>query len=214
VPSIANQIQLIYERQLISHVFPGDLTHGQAFLHLDDLVDAFSLVVERRQQLPAELTLNIGESNTNSYGSMQRELGRLIHGEEWDTREIPKVIAKTGAWLEEVALPKDKEPFIKPWMIDRADDHYELDISRAHTMLGWQPQHRLIDTLPEMVRRLKNDPAAWYRTNKIHLSDVLQLIDAPKPNGNDMADHHCGKKTKSSDQPAEDSEKNSAHDHG
>ena len=130
VPSIANQIQLIYERQLISHVFPGDLTHGQAFLHLDDLVDAFALLVERRKQLPAELTINIGEPDTYSYGSLQHALGRLIHGEEWETREIPKAVAKTGAWLEDVALPKDKEPFIKPWMIDMgfSPDHRTLDV--------------------------------------------------------------------------------------
>ncbi|HCY62210.1 MAG TPA: DNA polymerase III subunit epsilon [Oxalobacteraceae bacterium] len=173
-PSIANQVQLIYERQLISHVFPGDITHGQAFMHRDDLVEAFALVVERRKQLPAELTINIGEPDTVSYDAMQRELGRLIHGEDWETRQIPKALAKTGAWLEEVALPKDKEPFIKPWMIDLADDHYELDISRARDLLGWQPRHRLIDTLPEMVRRLKQDPVTWYKKNKLHLPDALQ----------------------------------------
>ncbi len=174
VPSIANQIQLIRERQLISHVFPGDITHGQAFVHRDDLVDAFARAVERRGQLPDALTVLIGEPQTASYDAMQRELGRLLHGEEWETREIPKAVAKTGAWLEEVALPKDKEPFIKPWMIDRADDHYELDISRARTLLGWEPEHRLIDTLPEMVRRLKADPVGWYRKNKLSLPDDLQ----------------------------------------
>jgi nucleoside-diphosphate-sugar epimerase/uncharacterized membrane protein len=174
VPSIATQIQRIHERQLISHVFPGDVTHGQAFVHRDDLVEAFARVVERRRQLPPELTLLIGEPQTVSYAVMQRELGRLLHGEEWETREIPKAVAKTGAWLGELALPEDQEPFIKPWMIDRADDHYEMDIGRARTLLGWEPERRLIDTLPEMVRRLKVDPVAWYRINKLRLPDELQ----------------------------------------
>lgn len=174
VPSLANQIQLIYERHLISHVFPGDSTHGQAFLHEDDLVAAFALVVQQRQHLPKESTILLGEPETYSYATLQRELGRLIHGEEWKTTEIPKAIAKTGAWLEQVALPKDKEPFIKPWMIDRADDHYELDMGRARALLGWEPGHRLLHALPEMIRRLKQDPAGWYKTNKLHLPEVLE----------------------------------------
>ncbi|MEO8177484.1 MAG: NAD(P)-dependent oxidoreductase [Deltaproteobacteria bacterium] len=41
---IAHQIQRIFERRLISHVFPGDISHGQAFVHLHDLVEALSLV--------------------------------------------------------------------------------------------------------------------------------------------------------------------------
>src|SRR5262245_16560705 len=30
-----------------------------------------------------------------------------------------------------------EEPFIKPWMIDLADDHYELEISRDRALLDW-----------------------------------------------------------------------------
>jgi nucleoside-diphosphate-sugar epimerase len=41
-------------------------------------------------------------------------------------------------------LPGIDEPFIKPWMIPHADDHFELDITRARELLGWQPQHRLL----------------------------------------------------------------------
>lgn len=37
---LAHQIARIYERQLISHVYPGDLDTAQPFLHLDDLTDA------------------------------------------------------------------------------------------------------------------------------------------------------------------------------
>jgi hypothetical protein len=48
-------------------------------------------------------------------------------------------------------------------MIDRADDHYELDISRAQLLLHWSPQHRLLATLPHMVKALLDDPYGWYQ---------------------------------------------------
>jgi nucleoside-diphosphate-sugar epimerase len=80
-PFLAHQIQRIHERQLISHLYPGDPSHGQSFLHLEDLVEALLRLVERRAQLPPELTLLLGEPETMSYDELQRELGQLLHGE-------------------------------------------------------------------------------------------------------------------------------------
>ncbi len=162
---LANQIQRIYERKLTSHVYPGDASRGQAFVHLDDLVDAIERVVERRKELPPELTLLLGEPETLSYDALQREFGRLIHHEEWETKHVAKSLAKTGAWLQDVIPGED--PFIKPWMIDLADDHYALDISRARQVLGWEPKRSLRATLPKLVEVLKADPARWYRENKL-----------------------------------------------
>jgi nucleoside-diphosphate-sugar epimerase len=162
---LAHQIQRIYERTLTSRVFPGDITHGQPFVHLDDVVEALWLTVERRRDLPRELVLLIGEEETLSYDELQRALGRLIHGEEWQTTEVPKAVAKTGAWIQD-HIPGE-EPFIKSWMIDLADDHYALDVSRAWAMLGWRPRRSLRDTLPRMVEALKGDPLGFYRENKL-----------------------------------------------
>ena len=167
LPTLAQQIQRIHERRLISRVFPGDSAHGQAAVHIDDLTDALSLALAKRDVLPHELALLIGEPETYSYAAIQSELGRPIHGEPWETREIPKAVAKTGAWLQEIALPKEEEPFIKHWMIDIADDHYELDITRARHLLGWSPRYKLLESLPQMIHALKTDPVAWYKTNKL-----------------------------------------------
>lgn len=164
---LAHQIQRIAERRLTSRVFPGDTSHGQAFVHLDDAVDAIVRAVDRRQELPPEVALLIGEPETYSYDQLQRILGQGIHGEaEWTTYQIPKTLAKTGAWVQD-QIPGLEDPFIKPWMIDLADDHYELDIHRAQTLLDWQPRHRLIDTLPRMVAALQSDPATWYARHNL-----------------------------------------------
>lgn len=173
--ALAEQIARIYERKLISHVFPGDGTHGQASIHMDDLVAAMTALINKRYELPSQQTLLLGEPETASYADLQREIAMLIHGEEWDTHEIPKVIAKTGAWLEQVALPKKDEPFIKPWMIELADDHFELDIRRARAALGWEPRHRLMATLPAMIHALKADPQAWYKANNLEIPSSLPL---------------------------------------
>ncbi len=164
---LAQQIQRIYERDITAYLFPGDLSAGrQAFVHNDDVVEAILLTVERRKELPPEVVLLIGEPESPSYGDLQRAFGRLIHGVEWRTFSIPPLIAKVGAWAQE-KLPLNRPPFIKPWMIDLADDNFELDITRARTLLGWEPRHALHETLPKMVLTLKADPWAWYRENKL-----------------------------------------------
>ena len=164
---LAHQIQRIYEKRLTSRVYPGDVNHGQAFVHLDDVIMAMTRAVDRRHTLPPETTLLIGEPKTYSYEQLQQSFAKLIHGDtDWQTQQIPKALAKTGAWVQD-HIPGLEDPFIKPWMIDLADDHYELDVSRAHELLEWQPQHRLIDTLPRMVEALQADPVAWYRHHKL-----------------------------------------------
>jgi nucleoside-diphosphate-sugar epimerase len=184
---LAHQIRRIYERQLVSRVFPGDTSRGQAFVHLGDLVDAFARVVERRASLPPELVLLLGEPQTLSYEELQRAFGRLLHDEEWQTREVPKALAKAGAWVQD-AIPFGEEPFIKPWMIDLADDHYELDITRARTLLGWQPKRSLRGTLPKMVAALKEDPPRWYRDNKLEPPSWLEETAARPPREGSHAD--------------------------
>jgi UDP-glucose 4-epimerase len=161
---ITHQIQRIYEKEITSHFFPGDLLHGNAFVHLDDLDDALVKTVDKRNSLPADITINISEPKTYSYEDLQNIIGELVHGEEWKTFQIPKPLAKVGAWAQDVV----GDPFIKPWMINLADDHYEMDISRAATYLNWEPKHDLKSTLPEMIKKLKDDPEKWYKANKLN----------------------------------------------
>jgi len=167
---IAHQVKRIYERRFISRIFSGDITHGAAFVHMEDMVQALVLAVEHRKELPQVTTLLIGEPDTLSYDELQRTISRRLHGKEWRTYPIPKALAKVGSWLLNV-LP-GADPFIKPWMIDISDDHYALDISRASTLLGWEPRHSLRETLPKILTELKSDPVGWYRENNLRAKTV------------------------------------------
>jgi hypothetical protein len=70
----------------------------------------------------------------------------------------------------EEKLPLPEKPFIKPWMIDRADDNYELSGDKARNLIGWSPKYTLRDTLPKILEGLKVDPEKWYKINKLHWS--------------------------------------------
>jgi nucleoside-diphosphate-sugar epimerase/uncharacterized membrane protein len=182
-PPLAHQIQRIYERQLAGHLYSGETSHGQAFVHLDDVVDAIERAVEHRAKLPQEVAILIGEPETLSYDELQHTFQRLIRDESWETHDVPAPLAKVGAWVQDHIPGQD--PFIKPWMIDRANDHYALDITRAHTLIDWAPSRWLRQTLPKMVAALKADPAGWYREQGLELPEHLdpsrrsEQADAP-----------------------------------
>lgn len=163
---ISNQIQRIFEKQLQSKVFPGNLKCGAPFMHLDDLTDVFEAAVNKRKDLPPDLTLLIGEGETMSTDQLQRRISMLCHGHEMTTIRIPKIVAKIGAWLQ-WKLPGMPETFIRPWMIDLADNNWTLDISRAKKYLGWQPKHRVYDELKTMIDFLKKDPLKFYEINML-----------------------------------------------
>jgi nucleoside-diphosphate-sugar epimerase len=187
VPTLANQVARIHARDFQSYFYAGPTEVGQSMVHREDMLDALRRVVDRRKELPPECVILIGEPQAMGYDALQDELGYLIHGaENWPTLRLPKAAAVAGAWaqdkLEPVvpdALDQGERPFVKPFMVRMADDHYELDVARARKLLGWEPRHRLKDALPAMVSALKEDPVGWYKANGITPSPfIAEAADA------------------------------------
>ncbi len=63
-------------------------------------------------------------------------------------------------------------------MIDRTNDHYALDISRARAVLGWEPKRSLREFLPKIVTAFKNDPLGWYAENDLEPPRSLRRMKA------------------------------------
>lgn len=168
---ISRHIARIYEKQMESYVFPGEATHGQPFLHIDDLAACFEQTLKKRGELDDVEIFLVAEPEVASHAQLQHKLGTLIHGKAWPTIRIPKAAAKAGAKAKEVAHGDDS--FIKPWMIDIADDHYPVAIRRARERLDWTPKHRLLDSLPNMTRLLHRDPERFYEINKLPIPEGI-----------------------------------------
>lgn len=165
-PPITNQVKRIDGRWPTSRFYPADPDRGQAFVHRDDAIDALLRTVDRRHELPDRLPVLIGEPATFGYGELQDAIAQALYGRDWMTLQIPAPLAKLGAWIRE-KNPFGHDPFIRSWMVDRATDHYDLDISTARQHLGWSPEHNVKSTIREMIRRLESDRAAWYAENDL-----------------------------------------------
>ena len=139
------------------------------------MLDAFRRTIDRRDDLPADAEILVGEADAIGYDALQDRLGALLHGvDDWPTVQVPKPFAAAGLWaqarLEPVipdAIDKGQAPFVRPFMAEMADDHYALDTRRARDLLGWEPRHSFKEELPALVRSLKEDPPGWYRRNGV-----------------------------------------------
>ena len=175
VPTLAQQIARIHNRDLQGYFYAGSPLTGQSMLHKDDLADAVLRTIERRDSLPADSVMLIGEADPMSYDALQDELGYLLHGaEDWPTIRVPKPLAAAGVWgldkLEPLipdAIDRGEKPFSRPYMAMMGDHHYALDTWRAKTLLGWEPRRRLKDVLPDIVAELRRDPVGWYKRHDI-----------------------------------------------
>ena len=67
--------------------------------------------------------------------AIPKPISALLFDKETAIYRIPKFATKMGAWLQN-HIPFMPKTFIQPWMIDLADDHYALDITRARKLLG------------------------------------------------------------------------------
>jgi len=164
---IANQIKLIYKKSVKSHLYPGDFQSGASYLHFDDLIEAFELALNKKEDLSSVEIFLLGEEETLSYEELQTIIGKNLWDKKWATIKIPKWFAKAGAFIQ-LKTPFVKKPFVRPWMIDLTDEHYELDISKSKNLLKWEPKHRLSKTLPIMIQNLKDDPEKWFKENNLN----------------------------------------------
>ena len=127
-------------------------------------------VVDRRTDLPDTFPVLLGEAEPIPFGELQRLIGRELHGEDWITWNVPPRLAKLGAWTENKVFGEDA--FIRAWMVDISNDHYELDLSRARKELDWKPKHALRDDVPRILANLKEDPHGWYEENGLNAARV------------------------------------------
>ncbi|WP_412754118.1 vitamin K epoxide reductase family protein [Legionella londiniensis] len=183
VPTLAHQIARVYERDFKSHLFAGNPKAGQSFIHQNDLINLFKNALKFRNELPEEEVILAGEPEAVSYERLQETITDLIHQEEASVYQLPATVAKAGAWLEEQAEPlipddfdQGEKPFIRPFMIERAFDHYALDISKARKQLHWEPKHHILESLPDLIESLKADPKAWYERNGVTMPDWMQTL--------------------------------------
>lgn len=169
-PTLIRQIERIKDHDFKSHFVPSVRGAGQSMVHVDDAAEALARAVDRRSELQNGPIL-IGEPDPPTYAEVRHTIGVLLWGERWPTLHVPGSVARAAVWLGERG---SDERLHRPDLAETTIDHFALDIGRAGQVLGWQPQHRLIDELPAMIERMRKYPVAWQRANGLLGSELVE----------------------------------------
>jgi hypothetical protein len=129
-PARAHRIQRIYKGQLAGHLYSGEVSHGQAYVHLDDVVDAIERAADRRAQLPPETPILIGEPETLSYDELQHTFTRLSFDSSGAMADSDHLIgalvmtfsimafAEVGRAIRFLNIPFGAWLIAAPWLLD------------------------------------------------------------------------------------------------
>lgn len=157
---ISTQLQRIYENQLLCRFYPGNRHHGSPYIHMQDLINMIALSIQKQKTLPPFLILLAAEDQTIPYIELHRRMSQGIFKRPFTLFWVPRALAKLGALFL-------RNSFIKPFMIDIADLHYELDMSKAKKLLGWSCKHSLDKELNRFIEAIKHDTRKFYQSNQL-----------------------------------------------
>ena len=134
---LEEQFSRSYQHRFISNFFPLSLFHFHSHLHLSDLCEAISKLIERRNHLPRILTLYLEENELLTLAEIQDYLGHLLYQYEWP-HHLPRLVER---------------------ILFRMDlDRRKAGLGEVKELLDWEPEHRLKLVLPKIVDSMKEHP--------------------------------------------------------
>jgi len=146
--------------------YPGPVDRGFPYLHVDDAAEAFESAVRLLRGRAGVHRYMVGEDVPIPYRDIQQTASQVLHGRDFEVLRVPKFLARQGARvMQGLASARGDRSFIKPWMIEYAGEHFELDTTKTSAELDWRPRHDMRDELPQIVARARDKPDEWLARN-------------------------------------------------
>ncbi len=176
------------------HFYPGAPTRGLTYCHIEDVVRAFVLAIEKfglggelillaeadllqkRAKKSVEVAMEggvrekflIGQPQSMSYREIHARACTAFQGKAIPLIQLPTEIATIGAWIMDLFGRIIKKPaFIKPWMIKFAGQHFSFDLTWSRTRLGWIPKKSIQQDFNGLMLRAIRERDHWVKINAL-----------------------------------------------
>jgi nucleoside-diphosphate-sugar epimerase len=162
-----HQIERVARGLLQARLYPGSVDRGQTYVHVDAVAEAFLAAVEHLAGESGLHRLMVGETRPVTHRQINHAADRAFGYGERRIFEVPEFVAREGArlmgWWRGL---RDEEPFIRPWMIEFAGEHFEFDLTATRRALGWEPDGYLGDRLDAICDRAAIHRDIWLAKNE------------------------------------------------
>ena len=151
-----------------SRIIPGSGQTGMPFVHRDDLIVLIEKIIHSHNKLncnnvfmaaadpyPESDLYKISTTHSDLYTIIRRRLGLCA-----DPIFVNQHIIKAGLLIEKLIGLNSPEQL---WMLKHIDtDNLDRDhVADTNKLLGWQPQLRIEDCLPQMIKRFTSEKTRW-----------------------------------------------------
>lgn len=153
-----------------SRILGGKGESAITYIHINDLIRFFDLIIENDSQLPRELTLIASPNGTVSHNDLYQAASKYHFGKYRKPVRIPKLIAYPGVVvLNFLAGLFGFESFEKPWMIKYVDKKLVVDATWSQKLLSWNTSRRydVLRRLLFLLENRKNHLVTWSIRNEM-----------------------------------------------
>ena len=152
-----------------SRILAGKGESAIPYIHINDLVSFYSLILENNDHLgPAEV-LVVSPNGSTSHKELFHEVTRHWFGAPRKPIYVPVTLAKPGVKIRhKVGKLTGKKPFERPWMLDFVDLKLDVDATTTYRRMNWSPSPELhiLKRIPNMLKNKKTHPEEWKHRNE------------------------------------------------
>jgi len=152
----------------LSRIIPGRGEMAIPYIHIQCVIDAIILLMERSHRLPQYDTYVVSPYSTGSLRELFELSTRLYSGKPKQPIYIPKILSIPGVHLRNHwGRLTGRRPFERPWMLKYVDLKLTADSGYTREALGWRPRAELdlIHRMPILIENRRGDPVEWRRKN-------------------------------------------------
>ncbi len=160
-----------------SRILGGKGESAITYIHINDLIRFFDLLLEKDSTLPGGLTLIASPDGTVSHNDLYKAATKYYFGKDRTPIRIPKLIAYPGVLvLNFLSNLFGFESFEKPWMIKYVDKKLVVDSTRSQKLLAWETAKRydIPRRLLFLLENRKNHFVTWSIRNEMALRRTVE----------------------------------------
>ncbi len=138
------------------------------YLHVVDLNNCLLKIVEKHNQLDDFDVLVASSNGCISHNEIFDVAQKYFYGITIHPLHIPVILASIGVvGINILGKVSRTQPFEKLWMLNYIDQRMEVDASKTHEKLEWQPKPRydIKRRMLFVIENMKTNPILWTKKN-------------------------------------------------
>lgn len=160
-----------------SRILGGKGKSAITYIHIHDLIDLFTRVIEKDDDLPRCCVYVASADDSFSHLDLFRAATHLYFGRDIKPIRIPKAIAVPGIVFRQFfGWIRGRPPFERSWMVRYIDRTLSVDSRKTKAELDWTPAPRfnLLRRLLVLVENMKKYESVWRARNEAVLVRVTE----------------------------------------